>query len=158
VFTTPTGSARRIRLTVTSTALLRDGDAGTVSGVAGTTEANGTWPMDVIDATHVELNGSTFVHAYTSGGTLIGLASIEPIETDPVVEISWSDDGGQTYYAPIIRKLGRQAMTRELVSLISCTGRSSWNARRWRIDISDPVYVGFMGAYQNTSPKVSDIG
>ena len=75
-----------------------------------------------------------------------------------MVEISWSDDGGNTYYAPIQRKLGKQAQTRELVSLIACTGRSSWNARRWRIDIADPVYVGFMAAYQNISPKVSDIG
>jgi len=91
--------------------------------------------------------------------TGVGMASgIDPIQTDPVVEISWSDDGGQTYYAPIQRKLGRQAQTRQLVSLISCTGRSSWNARRWRLDIADPVHVGFMGAYQNISPKVSDIG
>jgi hypothetical protein len=157
-FSTPTGTANRIRLTVTTTVLYRDGDAATVAGVGGTTEANGTWPIDVLDATHVELNGSTFVHPYTAGGTITGLASIEPIETDPVVEISWSDDGGQTYYAPIIRKLGRQAQTKQLVSLIACTGRSSWNARRWRLDIADPVHVGFMGAYQNISPKVSDIG
>jgi hypothetical protein len=157
-FTTPTGTANRIRLTVTTTALYRDGDAATVTGVGGTTEANGTWPIDVVDGTHVELNGSTFVNAYTAGGVITGLASIEPIETDPVVEISWSDDGGQTYYAPIIRKLGKQAQTRQLVSLIACTGRSSWNARRWRLTISDPVYVGFMAAYQARSPKVSDIG
>jgi hypothetical protein len=85
-------------------------------------------------------------------------AGSDPIETDPVVEISWSDDGGQTYYAPIQRKLGTQAQTRQLVSLIACTGRSSWNARRWRLDIADPVYVGFMAAYQQISPKVSDIG
>jgi hypothetical protein len=82
----------------------------------------------------------------------------DPIETDPTVEISWSDDGGQTYYAPIPRKLGRQALTRQLVSLIACTGRSSWNARRWRLDIADPVHVGFMAAYQNISPRVSDLG
>lgn len=91
--------------------------------------------------------------------TGVGNASgLDPIETDPTVEISWSDDGGQTYYAPILRKLGRQSLTRQLVSLISCTGRSGWTARRWRLDISDPVHVGFMAAYQNISPKVSDIG
>jgi hypothetical protein len=91
--------------------------------------------------------------------TGVGNASgLDPIETDPTVEISWSDDGGQTYYAPILRKLGRQSQTRQLVSLISCTGRSGWTARRWRLDISDPVHVGFMAAYQNVSPKVSDIG
>ncbi len=170
-------------------------DEVVVAGVLGTVEANGRWKINVLDDTHIELIGSLFVNAYTSGGTVtdtfkppfrwrlesgavenfpvgsrvgrldcefvtgVGSApGLDPIETDPVVEISWSDDGGQTYSAPIRRKLGRQALTRELVSLIACTGRSSWNARRWRLDISDPVYVGFMGAWQNTSPKVSDIG
>ena len=91
--------------------------------------------------------------------TGVGVATgTDPIQTDPVVEISWSDDGGQNYYSPIRRKLGRQSRTRELVSLIACTGRSGWTARRWRLDISDPVHVGFMAAYQNVSPKVSDIG
>jgi hypothetical protein len=154
----PPATLNRIRLTVQHTQFLKDGDAVTVSGVAGTTEANGTWAIDVIDGTTIELNGSKFQNAYTSGGIVTGLTAFDPIETDPTVEISWSDDGGQNYYAPIQRKLGKQAQTRQLVSLIACTGRSSWNARRWRLTIADPVYVGFMAAYQNISPKVSDIG
>jgi hypothetical protein len=93
---------------------------------------------------------------FTTGVGIV--TGIDTIQTDPVVEISWSDDGGQTYYAPLIRKLGRQSQTRQLVSLIACTGRSSWNARRWRLDISDPVDVGFMAGYQLASPKVSDLG
>lgn len=149
---------RRIRLKLMHTTFLKDGDAVTVSGVLGTTEANGTWAIDVIDSTHIELNGSTYTHTYAGGGVVTGLTAFDPIETDPVVEISWSDDGGQNYSAPLVRKLGRQSQTRQLVSLIACTGRSSWNARRWRLQIADPVYVGFMGAYQNVSPKVSDIG
>lgn len=40
-----------------------------VSGVVGTTEANGTWVVTVIDATHVDLVASAFVNAYVSGGT-----------------------------------------------------------------------------------------
>lgn len=177
------GTAGRIRITIGSTVIMHSGGKCTVTGVLGTTEANGTWVYNVIDGTNIELVGSTFVHAwvaggtqffidrthvqlagstfnaaYVSGGTITDLAPFVPSETDPVVEISWSDDGGQTYYAPIQRKLGRQAETRQLVSLIACTGRSSWNARRWRLDIADPVHVGFMAAYQNQSPKVSDIG
>jgi hypothetical protein len=42
------------------------------------------------------------------------------------------------------------------VSLIACTGRSSWNGRRWRLDIADPVYVGFMNATQSENPQVKD--
>jgi len=39
-----------------------------VYGVVGTTEANGTWVVDRIDASNVVLRGSTFVNAYSSGG------------------------------------------------------------------------------------------
>lgn len=86
--------------------------------------------------------------------TGVGEASgIDPTETDPTVEISWSDDGGQTWSAPALRKLGRQAVTAALVSLIAETGRSSWNGRRWRIDITDSVYASFMGATQSTDPR-----
>jgi hypothetical protein len=40
----------------------------TVSGVGGTTEANGTFPVSFVDGTHLLLQGSTFANAYTSGG------------------------------------------------------------------------------------------
>jgi hypothetical protein len=155
--------AHQIDVLISNTARLLDNlvpidSAVRVKGVTGTVEANGGWPARFISYNKLRLLGSTFTNAWTGGGTVTFLTPLEPIETDPVVEISWSDDGGQTYYAPITRKLGRQERTRELVSLISCTGRSSWNARRWRLDISDPVYVGFMAGYQQLSPKVSDIG
>ncbi len=39
-----------------------------VYGVTGTTEANGNWKFTVIDATHIDLVGSTFTNAYVSGG------------------------------------------------------------------------------------------
>jgi hypothetical protein len=43
-----------------------------VQGVLGTTEANGTWKVNIIDSTHIDLVGSTFVHAYVSGGAIGG--------------------------------------------------------------------------------------
>jgi hypothetical protein len=55
-----------------------------------------------------------------------------------------------------VRDLGRQGEPLELVSLVSCTGRSSWLGRRWRIDQADPVQFGFTGATQSVNPKVSD--
>lgn len=77
----------------------------------------------------------------------------DPIATDPDVEISWSDDGGITWSNPVLRKLGRQSESTALVSLVSCTGRTSWQGRRWRIDISAPIYASFMFATQNTDPR-----
>lgn len=66
------GGPGLIRLAVTSTRGIFSGSSMTVSGVVGTTEANGTWPVTVIDATHIDLVGSTFTNAYVSGGSATG--------------------------------------------------------------------------------------
>ena len=44
----------------------------TVQGIKGTTEANGVWRFNIIDDTHVEEIGSSFVNAYISGGAIGG--------------------------------------------------------------------------------------
>lgn len=81
---------------------------------------------------------------FTTG---VGLApGNDPVQTDPDVEISWSDDGGLTWSYPILRTLGRQSETLQLVSLVMCTGRTNWIGRRWRVDISSNVYAAFMFA------------
>lgn len=45
------------------------GDILVIAGVTGTTEANGTWIITVVDDDHFTLNGSTFTNDYTGGGT-----------------------------------------------------------------------------------------
>jgi hypothetical protein len=90
---------------------------------------------------------------FTTGVGL--LTGADPIEISPVVEISWSDDGGQNFYAARPRSLGAYHASTALVSLISCTGRTSWNGRRWRLDVSDPVHFGFMGGTQSQSARVN---
>lgn len=88
--------------------------------------------------------------------TGVGIATgQDPIATNPVVGISWSDDGGITWSNPITRPLGQQQVSQQLISLVSCTGRTTWMGRRWRIDISDPVYAGFLYATQSDDPRVA---
>lgn len=140
----------------TGTAGLSTGEGVNIAGVNGVPAANGNWSL-IVFPLGVVLAGSVFAGAYTGGGVLTQTKALDPIEVDPGVEISWSDDGGQDYSAPVFRKLGQQSITEGLISLISCTGRSSWNGRRWRLDIADPVFVGFLGATQSTSPLVRDI-
>jgi len=65
-----TSNGGLIRLTVASTSTLATGNEVSVSGVQGTTEANGSWIITVINGTTVDLQSSTFVNTYTSGGTL----------------------------------------------------------------------------------------
>jgi hypothetical protein len=50
--------------------LFADHDVVVVDGVLGTTEANGSWPINVIDADSFLLVGSTFATPYSSGGTV----------------------------------------------------------------------------------------
>jgi hypothetical protein len=57
-----------IRLTITSHGW-QTGDDVFVAGVGGVTAANGDWGITRIDANTVDLQGSTFGGAYTSGGT-----------------------------------------------------------------------------------------
>ncbi|MEW6645376.1 MAG: hypothetical protein AB1586_33105 [Pseudomonadota bacterium] len=80
-----------VRVQVASTAALAGRPFVSLSGVSGTTEANGNWWISVVDATHFDLQGSAFAHAYVSGGLVGGsvdamtqsldnFASANPIE------------------------------------------------------------------------------
>ena len=55
-----------------------------VYGVTGTTEANGNWAFTVVDATHIDLLGSAFVHAYAGGGAIGGALDQLPFSLDSI--------------------------------------------------------------------------
>lgn len=59
-----------IRITTATSYGYVTGDTVTISGVTGTTEANGTWIVTVISAATFDLQGSTFTNTYVSGGTV----------------------------------------------------------------------------------------
>lgn len=59
-----------IRLQVANTATFATGQRKIVAGVVGTVEANDSWIITVVDATHIDLQGSAFANVYVSGGTI----------------------------------------------------------------------------------------
>lgn len=68
-----TGSCGTVGLPITltvNTTGISSWENVTIAGVTGTTEANGTWFVTIIDGTHLSLNLSQFFNAYTGGGTL----------------------------------------------------------------------------------------
>jgi len=71
-----------VRLTVASSAAWTTGDIKVVAEVTGTTEANGSHTITVIDATHIDLQGSTFANAYVSGGYVAGSIDDLPVSLD----------------------------------------------------------------------------
>lgn len=60
------------RVTVGSTTNLATGYPLTIASTIGASGLNGNWTVTVVDATHVDLQGSTFAAGYSSGGTLSG--------------------------------------------------------------------------------------
>jgi hypothetical protein len=59
-----------IRITTGSAHGRTTGNKVFISGVTGTTEANGGWIVTVINATTIDLQASTFTNSYVSGGTV----------------------------------------------------------------------------------------
>jgi hypothetical protein len=71
-------------------------------------------------------------------------AGEDPIETEPVVMISWSLDGGYRWGNELRRSLGAQGEGGRLVR-VNCATTTKAKGIRWRLRVSDPVYVSFMG-------------
>jgi hypothetical protein len=68
----------------------------------------------------------------------------DPIQTDPKIYISWTDDGGMNWSTPIQRKLGRQA-TSFFPVRVNRVGQTKDQGRRFRIQVFDPVDVELTG-------------
>jgi hypothetical protein len=146
------GTAGRVRLSVNSTLRAHTGDICNISGILGTVEANGSFPITVIDDTHFELQGSTFVNVYISGGTAVDVTSPANAQA-PTVAISLSKDGGLTWGNPLVRQLGQQGRALRARASVKNMGLSGPMGARWRIDVTDPVYTGFLGATQSNDPR-----
>lgn len=72
---------------------------------------------------------------------------VDPTQTTPSVGISWSDDGGISWSNELVRQLGPQATPQRITVLR--TGMTGVQGRRWRLKVSDAVYVGFLGGTQS---------
>ena len=150
------GAGGAIALAVGDTAEMSTNDTVIVQGIVGTTEANGTWPITVIDANHILLQGSVFVHAYVSSGTVVDVTS-PPNAINPAVAVSMSKDGGNRWGNPLVRYLGQQAHTQRPRISVKGMGLSGSMGPRWRIDVTDPVYVGFLQAGMSSDARIPGV-
>lgn len=77
-----------IRITVADTDAapypIVTGQYRTISGIGGTTEANGTWQVTRINGTTFDLVGSVFANAYTSGGIVGGSVDLMEFPFDDI--------------------------------------------------------------------------
>ena len=70
----------------------------------------------------------------------------------PQCSISWSDDGGINWSVPLMRQIGQQADGTIRVNAAGL-GQTGIVGRRWRVDVGDGVYVGFLGSFQSHSVR-----
>jgi hypothetical protein len=146
------GTGGVVRLTVNQTSQAFTGDFVQVVNVTGTTEANGTWRVTVVDATHIELAGTVFANAYVSGGTATDITA--PVgAAAPNCSISCSKNGGRSFDIPSIRSLAPQAKTLRSRASVKNRGQAGPAGVRWRVVITDPVFRGLMGATMSSSPR-----
>jgi len=66
-----TADNTEVKITTSAAHNLGNGDTVTISGIVGTTEANGTWSINEVTATTFDLTGSVYANAYTSGGKAV---------------------------------------------------------------------------------------
>lgn len=71
-------------------------------------------------------------------------AGEDPIQTDPVVQIRWSWDGGGHFGDFVTRKLGKQGETAKRVT-VNRIGTTTGKGIVVEVRLSDPVHAGFMG-------------
>lgn len=74
-------------------------------------------------------------------------------EGDPQVMVSWSDDGGATFNYPLMRRLGKAGRYGERVTVLRA-GQATSYGRQWRLQISDPVYVGLLGGDMSAEARL----
>jgi hypothetical protein len=83
-----------IRITTSAAHGLSDEAIVTIHDVLGCTEANGTWKIDYLLATHgttkFDLVGSAFVNAWTAGGKCYE----DPTDPDPILKINLDEVTG----------------------------------------------------------------
>ena len=150
------GTGGVVRLAVNATLGANTGDTVVVANVVGTTEANGSWVITVIDNQHLELTGSVFVNNWVSGGTVMDTQLPPGDLANPVVAVSWSDDGGLTYRPPVLRNLGPLSVIKTGRIAVKNTGLTGQIGRRWRMDISAPTYIAFLKATQSDDPTITN--
>jgi hypothetical protein len=84
--------------------------------------------------------------------TGVGVAAGSAGQQAPQASFSWSDDGGTKWSYPVLRSLGAQARAGQRMTVLNA-GTSGPRGRRWRMDVSDAVYAGFLNATQSSDPR-----
>lgn len=134
-----------------------DRDSGKVFAVDPTTrrEDDGPLVMELRSTQAHRFPGRLWVkRASFDFVTGVGVdAGEDPVESNPRVLISYSDDGGRTFKTPREFLLGTQGQDVSLDWFRA--GVTNRRGRQWRIQVSDPVEVVFLGAAMDVEERAA---
>lgn len=144
--------AGAIRLAVASTRGIWSGSSMTVAGVTGTTEANGTWVVTVINSTHVDLVGSTFTNAYISGGTTSDSSGYMRIISNGsyVVEATKAITGATKANPAVLHIVGHGYAIGDWINIAAMGGMTEFNGLVWIVHtVPDADHVTLTDLFGN---------
>jgi len=126
---------------VTSTAHGKTtGDRVGISGIVGTTEANGSWTVTVIDANNFDLQGSTYANAWISGGTVYPFL----FQSTDVGRLVRMQEGSVWGWVTITAFVNYGQVTVTVGStLTDTTSKSFWRFGAWSATTGYPACVTF---------------
>ena len=88
----------------------------------------------------------------------VGLGEItkpSPYQTDPVVMVSWSHNGGANWSNPVARSMGKEGRYSTKIT-VNNLGRSTHHGTMFRLEVVDPVWVQLTSAISmRTKPSRS---
>lgn len=105
------------------------GDKIKIASVTGTTEANGFWTVTKIDADHFDLQASTFVNAYVSGGTAVYQGTFVSTDVGRCLRIK---SGASWGWGRIASVIDNSSITLDIVGdFVATTGSAFWRIGLW---------------------------
>lgn len=144
---TTSGTAGRVRLTLgagASTTALVNGGLYRIEQVQGTVEANGVWPISIIDGAHLELIGSTWANVFVAAGA-------PQLNPAPFIEHTFPTDrvlGTAAGTAGVVRLTVADSSlysTSKLYFVDGVTGTLAANGP-WGITIFDATHIELVGS------------
>jgi hypothetical protein len=100
-----------------------------IAGTVGTVEANGTWTVTRVNANTFDLNASTFVNAWVSGGTITPHI-FESTDTGRIIRIQHAS-GADWGYAKITAYTSAVSVTADVIDNFGATAASA----AWRLGL-----------------------
>ena len=144
-----------IRITATAHGYVT-GDKVGIDNVSGTVEANGSWTVTLVDANNIDLQGSTFANAYSSGGALRPYV-FESTDVGRVIRLLQGSWG----WATIASYVNHGSVTIDIEkTLTSTAAKTSWRLGVWSDTTGYPATVTFhedrlfFGGNTNTPQRI----